>query len=317
MIELDSDAELTHVPDSLVAVTPQPSSVPLTPGSAQATLEAACETAGVSLPPAKLMRLGSNAVFRLENGVIARVGRGGHQRARTAVTVARWLEAEDFPAVRALPVEQPVVIDGRPVTFWSSVAETTIFAGLAEVAEVIRDLHELAPPSDLQLPELDPFGSGFRRLSEASGASETDRSYLTSRLQRLRQSYVQAAFDLPPGVIHGDASIGNVVRDDAGHPVLMDLDGFAIGPREWDLVLTALYFERFGWHSAEEYADFVRVYGYDVRTSPAYELLCDLRETLMVIWLAQKADDPEAAAEVRKRVESLRTNGSRRDWAPY
>ena len=51
---------------------------------------------------------------------------------------------------------------------------------------------------------------------------------------------------------------------------LTDLDGFAVGPREWDLVLTALYFERFGWHTAEEYAAFVETYGYDVMAWDGY-----------------------------------------------
>jgi len=41
---------------------------------------------------------------------------------------------------------------------------------------------------------------------------------------------------LPRGVIHGDASVGNVIRDTTRHAVLIDLDGFAVGPREWDLV---------------------------------------------------------------------------------
>ena len=41
-------------------------------------------------------------------------------------------------------------------------------------------------------------------------------------------------FALPPGVIHGDASIGNVLRDRHGHPVVIDLDGFARrGNRTW------------------------------------------------------------------------------------
>jgi hypothetical protein len=42
-----------------------------------------------------------------------------------------------------------------------------------------------------------------------------------------------------------------------GSPVLVDLDGFAVGPREWDLVLTAMYFERFGWHNKEEHLQFL------------------------------------------------------------
>jgi hypothetical protein len=51
-------------------------------------------------------------------------------------------------------------------------------------------------------------------------------------------------------------SVGNVLVDAAGQPRLVELDGCAIGPREWDLALTALYYERFGWHTGEEYEAF-------------------------------------------------------------
>jgi hypothetical protein len=38
----------------------------------------------------------------------------------------------------------------------------------------------------------------------------------------------------------------------------------------------------------------------------------------MVTWLSQNAGvNLQAAAEVEKRVESMRTDGSRRDWAPF
>jgi hypothetical protein len=53
------------------------------------------------------------------------------------------------------------------------------------------------------------------------------------------------------------------VRDRRGTPVLIDLDGFAVGPREWDLMQTAMYYDSFGWHTREEYEDFARAYGYD------------------------------------------------------
>jgi hypothetical protein len=55
-----------------------------------------------------------------------------------------------------------------------------------------------------------------------------------------------------------------------GSPVLVDLDGFAVGPREWDLVLTAMYFERFGWHTDEEYLEFAVGYGFDVMSRRGY-----------------------------------------------
>ena len=134
----------------------------------------------------------------------------------------------------------------------------------------------------------------------------------------MRAAYAGLEFTLPPGVIHGDASIGNVLRDRRGRPVVIDLDGFAAGPREWDLALTAIYYDSFGWHTREEYQDFVRVYGYDIMTWPGYPVMKAVREFLMVTWVIQKAPESEqAAAEAAKRITALRTGASRKDWQPY
>jgi aminoglycoside phosphotransferase (APT) family kinase protein len=123
---------------------------------------------------------------------------------------------------------------------------------------------------------------------------------------------------LPQGVIHGDANVGNVLHDTKGSPVVIDLDGFAIGPREWDVALTAIYYDSFGWHTREEYDTFVRVYGFDIMQWPGYPTMRAVREFLMVTWVIQQAkDNPRAAAEATKRIRALRTGASRMDWQPY
>jgi hypothetical protein len=100
--------------------------------------------------------------------------------------------------------------------------------------------------------------------------------------------------------------------------VLIDLDGFAIGPREWDLILTAIYYDSFGWHTRQEYEAFTRVYGFDIMQWPGYQALRSIREFLMVTWVIQKAaESDQVAAEARKRISALRTGASRKDWQPY
>ncbi|MYR55088.1 hypothetical protein GTY54_02100 [Streptomyces sp. SID625] len=66
---------------------------------------------------------------------------------------------------------------------------------------------------------------------------------------RLGEEYGRLRFALPFEVIHGDAHIGNVLRHRNGQAIPSDLDGFALAPREWDLVLTAIHFDRYGWHT--------------------------------------------------------------------
>jgi hypothetical protein len=109
-----------------------------------------------------------------------------------------------------------------------------------------------------------------------------------------------------------------VLLDTHGHAVLIDLDSFSIGPREWDLIQTALFADRFGWHTAEDYRTFVEVYSYDITQRDGYETLADMREVVMTAWLGKKATTDEgAAAEVQKRITAMRTGGSRRDWGAY
>jgi len=268
------------------------------------------------------MRLGSNAVYRLAAlPVVARISRRhvGVQQARRAVAVARWLASVDYPAVRAVAVEQPVVIDGHAVTFWEALSDDgDEYASVGEIAEVLARLHVLEPPPELELPAHAPFINARHRIESSTGISEDDRCFLAARLIELERSYSSLHFTLPQGVIHGDAGVGNVLRDRHGTARLIDLDGFSIGPREWDLALTAVYFDSFGWHTREEYETFVKVYGFDIMQWSGYPVMREVREFLMVTWIAQKSGESEQVArEAEKRITALRTGASRKDWKPY
>lgn len=278
-----------------------------------------CERVGLDSTGAKLVRLGSNAVYRLAEPVIVRISRDADtvENVTRQVLVARWLEQVDYPANRALDVDQPVDIDGNVATFWGSVSENEKYAPIRQVADLIRRLHDLNPPS-FTLPAAQPFVDLESRLSVLANLDVADAEFLRALVGELRSRYETLHFPLAPGVIHGDANVGNVILSRDGEPVLIDLDGFAVGPREWDLVQTALFYERFGWHTEDEYRTFVEVYGFDIMSWSGYRVLAAYREISMTLWLAGKAGaDEEAAAEVRKRVESIRSGGSRREWAPF
>jgi Ser/Thr protein kinase RdoA (MazF antagonist) len=91
------------------------------------------------------------------------------------------------------------------------------------------------------LPELQPFENASERIASSDWLGPDDRDFMASELARLQAGYARLEFVLPRGVIHGDASIGNVLRDPGGRPAVIDLDDFATGPREWDLIQTAIY----------------------------------------------------------------------------
>lgn len=287
----------------------------MTDDRAREALDTAAQSAGVTTEDACLVRFGSNAVFRLSSaGAIARVSRSlaSAVDAERELGVARWLKQSGIRAVEALEVPQPVDVDGHVVTFWVEASTREEYGSASDLAGLLVRLHRLEPPAGLGLPALRPFDRVAPRLDRATTLGEDDRQFLAERASHLAAQYEQLAFELPSGVIHGDASVGNVILDQGGNAVLSDLDGFAMGHREWDLVLTALYYERFGWHTEAEYQSFVGVYGHDVMAWSGYRVLADVREFLMVTWLAQTTSaDPDVHDELSKRIGALRSGGSR------
>jgi len=288
--------------------------------AAYRALARACQSVGLSATGAELIRLGSNAVFRIVGDIVARVApsSSAQDNAARQVAISRWLTSIGYPATQASAVKQPVEADGRVVTFWESIAPETVYAPIDQVADLIRRLHELVAPPSLDLPALRPFGRSDDPVPTFEGLQREDAGFLQERLVWARRTFPTMDFPLGSGVIHGDANVGNVLLDEHGQAVLIDLDSFSIGPREWDLIQTALFFDRLGWHTEEEYRTFVEVYGYDIMQWDGYENLADMREVAMTVWLSKKAaDDPGAAAEAHKRLTAMRTGGSRRDWGAY
>lgn len=282
-------------------------------------LRKAASFAAVPANDAELLRIGDHAVYRLDGGsVIGRVGRGPErlESVRREVAVGRWLASHAFPVPRLVGDELPILIDGHPVTFWEAVGDGNTYATCSEMGELLRSLHELPPP-DIPLPELRPFDKVHTRLDGAA-ISTAACDFLRDMAARLEYEYADLAFVLQAGPIHGDYNIGNVLRGVDGRSKVIDLDAFAQGPREWDLMHTAMYYDSNGWHTAEEYADFSAAYGFDVLEWPGYKTLRGVRELLMVTWLAQNAGtSARAAKEVEHRVATIREGTSRRSWSPF
>ena len=88
-------------------------------------LHEACHQAGLSSDHAELLRLGENAIYRLaDDPVVVRIARSADRlpRVERELCVARWLAAANIPAVRVIEdIEQPLLVDGHPVSFWQAV----------------------------------------------------------------------------------------------------------------------------------------------------------------------------------------------------
>ncbi|WP_107473961.1 phosphotransferase enzyme family protein [Streptomyces sp. TP-A0874] len=268
-------------------------------------------------PAAPLLALGENAVFALRDDSVVKVGRSVEllARARRELRVATWLEAEGVPAVRAARPEARTVL-GHPVTYWERLPEPVRPARAADLAGLLRIVHELpAPP--FPLPRRRLLEGIDRWLRLADGAIDpADAAYLRQRRDRIAVAVEDLAPRLPPGPIHGDALPRNVHIGPEG-PVLVDLETFSQDLREHDLVVMALSRDRYGL-PADEYAAFTEVYGWDVREWDGCDVLRGARETASCAWVSQHAPgNPAALAEFRRRVASLREGDARVRWHPF
>jgi hypothetical protein len=94
------------------------------------------------------------------------------------------------------------------------------------------------------------------------------------------------------------------------------LERLSIGPREWDLVVPAVY-QRLGWYTDPEYDAFVATYGWDVRTWPGFPAFAALRELRMTAWLVSRLPrEPNLKPEANRRIASLRDPDAPRLWTP-
>lgn len=285
---------------------------------AREVLVDAASRAGLPRDGWRPVRIGERAVYRNDaKGLIAKVGRSVQRfvPAEREVRIAKWLIYSDLPVERPLDVEQPDPRCALPVTFWHAVdGEWTTPDRLAEI---LRELHKLTPPAHLALPQLDPFAMMRQRLAGSSGLDAGVRGELDSMIAQREVELPAVLSGRDHVVLHGDANIGNVLLTTGNGAVLFDLEGFCIGPRIWDLTITAVYRD-LGWHTETEYAAFCNAYGEDPSDDPAFPTVETVQLLHMVCWLAQSAgEDPAIGEEFAIRLADLRDLGQPRRWRPY
>lgn len=292
---------------------------PFTEESAWRALADAGVKAGVTTDEAELFRMGENAIFMLPGQeLVARVARSDDriQKVEKELGVARWLAANDYPAVRVAEeiAEQPIHADGRLVTFWGLVEEVGE-ATYTDLGGLLHGMHALPAP-DLELPQFTPFSAVPGRLANPGNADPSAVAFLTDLYHDLQDRYATLEFALPLGVIHGDAHRGNVIVTPS-EPILTDFEVVSWGPREWDLTPTALAVDRFGL-SQEAFAAFSRNYGFDVTQWPGYPTLRSVRELTMLTWLMQLVDfSADRKAEFEHRIASIRDGRSTERWHAF
>ncbi|MEZ0107921.1 aminoglycoside phosphotransferase (APT) family kinase protein [Catenulispora sp. EB89] len=265
-----------------------------------------------------IVRIGERAVFSHdEMGLIAKVGRSTERfpAAKREVRVARWLTSSGLPVEYPFDVAQPDATCALPVTFWHAVAGE--WTTPDRLAEVLRELHKLTPPAYLALPKLDPFARMRERLAGSAGLDAEVREELESMIAQREAELSVALAGREEVVLHGDANVGNMLLTAEDEAILLDLEGFCLGPRIWDLMITAVYRD-LGWHTEAEYVAFYAAYGEDPSDDPAFPTVEAVQLLRMVCWLAQRAaDDPVISDEFTRRLADLRDPDRPRSWHPY
>jgi Ser/Thr protein kinase RdoA (MazF antagonist) len=285
-------------------------------------MAAACRMTGLDSEGAELIRFGENALYRLTAApVVVRVARSAEYlpAVRRELAVSRWLSEEGFPAVRAVDdLEQPLVVDGHPVTFWHLIEDAGREATYGELGAVLRELHSLVPPDGLGLPAFDAFGRADLRIESSDGISENDREFLRKRRRELTDRLAELRFPSGRGPVHGDAHTDNLMVDRKGRLHLIDLENFCVDHPEWDLVVSAHEYDRLDWVSEDNYSAFIGAYGRDLREWPGFRVLSAIQEFKMTTWLMQNvAEGAHVVDEVKRRLASLRDDDAPRNWRPY
>lgn len=276
-----------------------------------------CQQAGLHPDEAELIKYTNHAVFRLPSqGVVVRVGAGdlASQRADHVAGIASWLAQHDAPAVRLAPdLTQPVLFENYSATIWQLLEGGNPAWTGAELAAPLLGWHQLEPMPGLK--PWDPFSRARSRLATADGLPAEDHAWLAQQWADVEADYHALTPDLQMGLLHGDAYIGNLLREPAGRFVLCDFDGTSSGPLAYDLVVAAVSAHRFG--ATQDHEALAASYGLDVTTLPSWPTLRRIRELVLVTSvITDLRNRPDIAKVHAHRLSTLRS-GANELWHRY
>lgn len=280
---------------------------------------AMCERAGVPETVGELLRLGSNAVFALGEAYVLRITPPVTRAAgvQQEIDLAREFAELGVPTVylAELATGQPLEADHCLGTVWERLEEPDHDKIYRPFGRLLRTFHQRTARLERPLEPWRPLASANRRLAQLQNHyPHADLTMLADCAERITTELDRVEPAFPPGVIHGQAEVGNVLLR-AGDPVFIDFERVAIGPREWDLIDTAATVTRFGLPE-RRYRDFAEAYGFDVRAWQGYHTFRRLWELRAITWLMRHGRRrSEVAREIEVRLRSWREDNPDARWS--
>ncbi|MBD0692467.1 phosphotransferase [Streptomyces sp. CBMA123] len=286
------------------------------PEESCAAVVATAWRAGLDPRRAVLLQGGPHHTWRLpESGAVAKVWRPGTE-AETALRetrIARWLLRNGIQAPRPAGTSAyPLVHSGRyhlQVTFAEDLGDRP--PRPADLADVLRRLHQLKVPAGLGLPKFNPFTTLSQRIRNLPpGTLSSDQEqHLRALLAGARATWRAT----PPGpmcVIHGDATPTNCIITPRG-PALIDFERTAVGPGVWDQAAAGWRRDIFA-TPGEESSEFFTAYGHDVTGDDdghSYRAMTPLFALGAWLFLAEYTRiDPELQGEADRRLATILTS---------
>ncbi|MET7877813.1 aminoglycoside phosphotransferase family protein [Micromonospora profundi] len=276
-------------------------------------------TLDVSPEGAQLLQLTNNAVFALPRaGIVIRIARTHQLRGRVTkvVQLGRWFAEIDAPTIRlARDVEQPVEFGDLVASVWQYVPPCPPALTVEDLGAVLREFHALGV-TPFPLPTWDPIGDARRRLADADGLSNPDRNFLVDWCDRLEPEVAALNEHGTRTLIHGDAHVGNLLRESSGRTVMCDFDATCVGPWQVDLAAVAVGEARFG--GTGKHSSLAAAYGSNVVQDHWWVLLRHARELKMIAAATPLlATSPKVADEFSKRLRTIRNGDHETLWTPY
>ncbi|WP_080646774.1 phosphotransferase family protein [Salinispora arenicola] len=282
-------------------------------------LTQACAQVGLDAAAARLIKFTNNAVFDLVTSpVVVRIpgSPSVNERVNKVVAVAKWLEENDMPSVRLVEgLPQPLEIANTRVTFWQRVPPANTSPTGYDLGRALRRYHTLPHPK-LELPTWQPMISVRSRIESEDVLTPGDHAFLIEKCDEVQEALDGVPYFLPPGPVHGDAFMGNLIPGPEG-PVLCDFDSTAYGPREWDLTPVAVGKLRFSYStSAQE--ELASAYGTDILDWSHFDTLRQLRELQLVTSvLPVLRSNPKLVIQWTLRFKSFRDGDRDAIWTTY